>query len=142
MSVANDILNWSGPEGSFTRAVPCPEIPAIDGLLYVRKVSAKEVDAVVAKDDETNSRAAYAAMFASDAAGHRIWREDQVEKLAQKPELLFLIERINYAGREHNGLTDASRKLVSKNLPAGAASGSPASCAAPATPATDSTGDG
>jgi hypothetical protein len=139
MSLGLEILAYTAPDG-FTRAVPVPEIPAFDGKIFVHKVSAKELDAVVAKDDDVNSRARYAALFACDEAGHRLWGDHQVEQIGNKPELLFLIERINYAGRVHNGLTEESRKLVEKNSAGGEESGSPASSAALATPVTASTG--
>jgi len=142
MSLGTEILAFSPPPEAFVRAVPCPEIPAFDKKLFVRKVSAKELDDVVSRDDDANSRARYAVLFACDEAGHRLWGEHQVEQLGGRAALLFLIERINYAGRLHNGLTEESRRVVEKNSAGGEPSGSPACSAAPATPATDSTGGG
>jgi hypothetical protein len=114
MSFGTDLLAFSGApdEGdSFVRAVPLPEIPAMDGKLFVRKVSAAELDSVALKEGEGNSRARYAALFASDAVGHRIWGDHQADSLGKNARLLFVVERINFRGRQHNGLTFESREL-------------------------------
>jgi hypothetical protein len=144
MSFGTELLAFAGgpDEGdSFVRAVPLPEIPAMNGKLFVRKVSAKELDDVALKEDEGNGRARYAVLFASDAAGHRIWGDHQAEALGKNKRLLFLVERINFNGRQHNGLTIESRELVEKNSEPEEENGSPASSAAQPSAGTDSTGD-
>lgn len=144
MSFGTELLAYAGgpDEGdSFVRAVPLPEIPAMNGKLFVRKVSAKELDDVALKEDESNSRARYACLFASDAAGHRIWGDHQADALGKNKRLLFLVERINHHGRTHNGLTAESRELVEKNCETEEANGSPASSVEPRTQVTDSTGN-
>ena len=142
MSLGTELLSFSGTSEAFTRPVPVPELPAFQGKLHVRKVSARELDAVAAKEDDGNSRARYAVIFAANQVGQRIWGDHQAEALGANPHLLFLIERINHNGRQHNGLTEESRALTEKNCGAEEASGSPDSSAAPAPPATGSTGNG
>jgi hypothetical protein len=144
MSFGNDLLAFAGApdEGdSFVRAVPLPEIPAMDGKLFVRKISAAELDAITLNEDEGNFRSRSAVLFASDAAGHRIWGDHQADALGKNKRLLFLVERINHHGRQHNGLTVESRELVAKNSEPEVANGSPASSAEPRTADADSTGD-
>lgn len=144
MSIGSELLAFAGPAdgGDFIRPVPVPEIPAYQGKLFVRRVSAKELDALMAKEDDDNFRARSACLFACNASGQRLWGDHQAEALGKNGRLLFLIERINFNGRTHNGLTVESRELTEKNCEAGAASGSPASSAEPAQPGTDSTGNG
>lgn len=127
MSLGSELL--SATTGDFVRPVPCPELPVFDGKVFVRKVSAKELDDVTADDSAANYRARSAVLFACDASGTRLWRNDQADAVGAKAELLFLVERINHAGRLHNGLTEESRTLTEKNSVGGEASGSPVSSA-------------
>jgi hypothetical protein len=139
-NLGGEILSFAAPDA--LRKVPCPEMPAWDGRLFVRRVSAAELDVVVARDDDRNSRARYAALFACNENGKRLWFDDQAEQLGDRPGLLWLIERITHYGRTLNGLSDENRKAAEKNFEAAEESGSPGSSAAPATRDTASTGGG
>jgi hypothetical protein len=142
MSLGDELLAFCEPTDQFVHPVPCPELPDFDQKLYVRKVSAKELDDVAAKEESGNSRARYAVLFAAKADGTRLWRPEQAEKLGANTSLLWLVERINYAGRLHNGLTEENRRVVEKNSAPAAGNGSHCCSAAPSPPATDSTTSG
>jgi hypothetical protein len=120
--------------------VPTPEWPELDGLLYVRVMSVFEADQLFSRnadEDDGNDRARFVCAVVVDEQHNRVFTDDDAVWLGHKE--INVIERIYWAGREHNGLTEENRKLVRKNLSAAAVSGLPSSSAAPSTPDTVST---
>lgn len=123
-------------------AVPTPELPQWDGQIFVTRVSPRALathwkDA--AEEDSLDERAAFVVLVASDKEGSRIFQEEDVLWLSTTPLLMPLIERLYWAGREFNGLTEENRTAWRKNSKGTGDVGSPSSCAAPSTPALDST---
>ena len=123
-------------------AVPTPELPQWDGQIYVTRVCARALAShwkEAEEDDALDERAAFVSLVASDKDGSRIFQDDDVLWLSTTPFLMPLVERLYWAGRQHNGLTEENRTAWRKNSVGTGDGGSPSSCAAPSTPATAST---
>jgi hypothetical protein len=118
-------------------AVPTPELPAWDGQIFVTRVSPralaehwKDAD----EDDYGDERAAFVVLVASDKDGSRIFQDEDVLWLSTTPFMMPVVERLYWAGRQHNGLTEENRTAWRKNSKSTGGDGSPSSCAAPSTP--------
>ena len=123
-------------------AVPTPELPNWDGQIFVTRVCPRALaehwkDSE--EDDQCDERAAFVALVASDKDGSRIFQDEDVLWLSTSAVLMPLVERLYWAGREHNGLTEENRTAWRKNSKSTGGDGLPSSCAAPSTPATAST---
>jgi hypothetical protein len=125
--------------------VPTPELPQWDGQVYVSRVCARAVadcwrDA--AGDDpaaQLDERARFVCRVATDKEGSRIFQEEDVLWLSCAAALGPMVERLYWAGREVNGLTEENRTAWRKNSNGTAGGGSPSCCAGPATPVSAST---
>jgi hypothetical protein len=138
MAIRDDIKSFVTSAAPAVLAVPTPEIPQWDGQIFVTRVCPRAINNAFKDDDPEDERARWVVEVASDAAGSRIFQAEDVLWLSTTPYLSAMVERLYWAGREINGLTAENREGWRKNLPATAASGSPCSSAAPATPATAS----
>ena len=123
MTFGTELLAFAvPPQGdSFVRPVPCPEIPAMQASCSCARSRPRSLTSWPSGRRDGNCRARYAVLFAAKEAGSRIWGDHQAEALGKNERLLFLVERINYNGRLHNGLTIESRELVEKNSEPGRA---------------------
>jgi hypothetical protein len=121
--------------------VPTPDLPKWDGKIFVRRVASGVVQNFYRRfaADGADTRAAATAWFACDAAGNRIFNDDDVLWLSQTAAMGPTNERIYAAACFVNGLTVENREGWRKNFESTAGSGSPCSSAAPSTPASAST---
>jgi len=125
--------------------VPTPELPRWDGQVYVARVCARAVADFLlgaAGDDpaaQLDERARFVCRVATDRDGSRIFQDEDVLWLSCAAALGPMVERLYWAGREVNGLTEENRTAWRKNSSGAAGGGSPSCCAGPATPASDST---
>jgi len=145
MTLRDEIREFAQSAPPPPLAVPTPDLPQWDGQIYVRRVSTGVINnyfRASAKDLEADSRATLVALLACDAAGNRIFNDDDILWLSQSATLGPTIERLYSAGCYHNGLTEENREGWRKNSASTAESGSPCSCAAPSTPASASTSSG
>lgn len=123
-------------------AVPTPELPQWDGHIFVTRVAARVLASCWKDTDDENSldeRAALVIHVACDKDGSRIFQPEDVEWLSSTPLLSPMVERLYWAGRHFNGLTEESRTAWRKNSASTGGGGSPSSCAAPSPPASGST---
>ena len=98
--------------------VPTPELPEHDGQIGVRAVSGREVAGHwQGKGEETDldERARFVVLFACDLQGSRIFEDGDVAWLSQAAALTPMVERLYWAGRHHNGLTEENRRAFQKN---------------------------
>lgn len=122
--------------------VPTPELPQWDGQIFVGRVSPRAIASHwkdVDGDNTVDERAAFVVLCACDKDGSRIFQMEDVLWLSTGEQLTPLVERLYWAGRYHNGLTDANRTNWQKNSESTGGGGSPSSCAAPSTPVSAST---
>jgi hypothetical protein len=123
-------------------AVPTPELPQWDGQIYVTRVCARALASHwkdAEEEDALDERAAFVSLVASDKEGSRIFQDEDVLWLSTTPFMMPLVERLYWAGRQHNGLTEENRTAWRKNSPGTGDAGLPSSCAAAQAPATAST---
>ena len=115
-------------------AVATPEWPSLDGKLFVRVLSAFEVDAFFSvKDTEDgNDRAKFVCKVLCDADHNRVLDADDAVWLGQKE--VPVVERIYWAGRLHNGLTEENRQAYLKNSGSAAGGGLVSSSPEPSKP--------
>ncbi len=96
-------------------AVATPEWPDVDGKLFIRTLSAKEVDSYFnsADKDEANFRAKLVCIGVVEESGLPVLSESDAAALS---ELEFsVVERLYWAVRTANGMTDENRRAVAKN---------------------------
>ena len=141
MALRDEIKSFVKESSVPVLAVPTPELPQWDGQIFVTRVCAralashwKDAD----EDDALDERAAFVALVASDKDGSRIFQDEDILWLSTTPFMMPLLERLYWAGRWFNGLTDENRQAWRKNLSCTGDGGSPSSCAAPSQPATGS----
>ena len=142
MALRDEIKSFVNAAPMPVMAVPTPELPQWDGQIYVRRVSARALSTHwkdAEDDDSLDERAAFVALVACDKDGSRIFQDEDVLWLSTTPFLMPLVERLYFAGLEHNGLTRENRTAWRKNSKGTGEGGSPSSCAEPSTPATAST---
>lgn len=142
MSLREDIRAFAQSASSPVLPVPTPELPQFDGQIGVARVCPRALAAhwKDQEDDEVlDDRAAFVVLVACDLAGNRIFQEADVLWLSTCAVLSPMVERLYWAGREHNGLTEANRSAWRKNSGSTAGGGSPSSSAVPSTPASVST---
>ncbi len=94
-------------------AVPTPEWPGQNGRIYVRKLSAREMDGWYSRADDDNGRAQFVAMAACDEAGNRIFNDADAVWLGD--EDFSVIDRIFNAAMMHNRSTPAAKAELQKN---------------------------
>ncbi len=96
-------------------AVPTPEWPDLDGQVFVRKLTAGELDTFYAIEDEGQStRARFVALVACDASNVRHFRDTDVADVAG---LAFdVVDRISLAGQKFNGMLKEQQEAKVKNL--------------------------
>jgi hypothetical protein len=120
--------------------VPTPDLPAWDGKIGVTRTTPRMLALHWRdSDDEDNSidgRVRFMILVACDAEGNLIFTEGDVHWLSTCAVLMPTIERLYYAGLEHNGLTEENRGAWRKNSEATAGVGSPTCSAVPALPDT------
>jgi hypothetical protein len=134
MATRDDIKAFVNNSPMPVLAVPTPELPQWDGQIFVRRVCARALAShwKDAEEDEANDeRAAFVSLVASDKDGSRIFQDEDVLWLSTTPLLMPLVERLYWAGRQHNGLTEENRTAWRKNLGGTGDGGLPSSCAAP-----------
>lgn len=94
--------------------VPTPEWPALDGQIYVRKLTAGELDTFYAVEDEGQStRSRFVALVACDEKGERHFKDTDVADIAG---LAFeVIDRISLRGQQFNGMLPHQQEAKLKN---------------------------
>jgi hypothetical protein len=120
MGMRDEIKEFAKTAVSPVLAVPSPELPQWNGQIYVRRVSPRELSTFwqgADDDDAADERAAFAVLVACDAQGSRVFEPGDVDWLATCGLLMPLVERIYWAARAHNGLTEENRRVWEKNLP-------------------------
>jgi hypothetical protein len=93
--------------------VETPEWADQDGAVFVAVESARTFDAYYEAAAKGNGRAVAVAMFARDAAGNRIFRDEDAAWLGDEPFLV--IDRIYAAAMKINYQTPARREDLEKN---------------------------
>jgi hypothetical protein len=142
MALRDDIRSFIQSAPKAVLLVPTPELPQWDGQIYVGRVNLRQIASLWQKADgeeATDERAAFVVAAACDSAGSRIFQPEDILWLSTCEQLTPMVERLYWAAREQNGLTEANRTLWRKNSPGTAGAGSPSCCAALAQPGTDST---
>jgi hypothetical protein len=142
MALRDEIKSFVKDQKAAVLAVPTPELPQWDGQIYVTRVCARALASHWKESDEDESldeRASFVVLVASDKEGSRIFQDEDILWLSTTPLLMPLVERLYFAGMEHNGLTRENRMAWRKNLPGTGDGGLPSSCAAPSIPASAST---
>ena len=142
MALRDDIKSFVKVSPMPVLAVPTPELPQWDGQIFVTRVCTEPWPATGRKPRRTTRLTSGPPSWravASDKDGSRIFQDEDVLWLSTTPFLMPLVERLYWAGRQHNGLTEENRQAWRKNLPSTGDGGSPSSCAAPSQPATAST---
>ena len=146
MAFRDEIKKFVNQAAPALLPLPTPELPDCDGQIFIGRVSEAALAAYWkdAAGDEPggNERAAFVALAACDSAGSRIFQPEDVAWLAASALLTPMIERLYWAAREHNGLTEENRTAWRKNSAGTAGGGSPSCCAARSIPASDSTPTG
>jgi len=94
-------------------AVSTPEWPGQDGKVFVRKLTAREMDCWYNRVEGDNARAQYVAIAACDDAGNRIFGDGDSGWLGNEP--FSVIDRIYEAGMIHNRTTPAAKASMEKN---------------------------
>ncbi len=115
MSLRDSILSARKAKDVSPVSVATPEWPDVDGKLFVRTLSAKEVDTYFssADKDEANFRAKLVCIGVVDESGNPILGEADAAALS---ELEFsVVERLYWAIRSANGMTNENRQAVAKN---------------------------
>lgn len=129
MALRDQIKTYVDATKSPVLSVPTPELPEFDGQIFVSRVSPRSLETYWKDSEEeeelADDRARFAALVACDADGSRIFQSEDVQWLSNSPLLMPMVERLYWAGREHNGLTEENRRAWRKNLPATADVGSP-----------------
>jgi hypothetical protein len=108
----------TGKSDFASKAVPTPEWPAVDGEIFVRKLSAiQRAEFYVSAARLTLSGAAFqsfvVAFCAMDCAGDRCFADADWDKLQHEP--CTVIERIADAADDLNILSDRARGALKKN---------------------------
>ena len=141
MALRDEIKSFVNAAKPQTFPVATPELPQWDGQICVTRVSAHAVADCWHEDnpdDQLDERARFVCLVACDEVGSRIFQEEDVLWLSTCQFLAPIVERLYWAGREVNGLTEENRKAWRKNSPGTGGGGSPSSCAGPATRDSDS----
>lgn len=141
MSLKEDLREFVQSARVPVLPVPTPELPRWDGQIGVTRVSTRALAALWsdAEDEGLDERARFVALVACDLAGNRIFADEDVHWLATSAVLAPVIERLYWAGRAHNGLTQESREAWKKNSAPTEGPGSRCSSAGPCPPDMDST---
>ena len=142
MSLREDIRAYATATFAPVLMVPTPELPQWDGAIGVARCSPRALanhwqDSD--EDEQLDERARFVALAACDAEGNRIFQDGDMLWLSTSALLSPMVERLYWAAREHNGLTEANRKNFRPASAATGGGGSHSSCAGPSTPATAST---
>lgn len=133
MALRDDIKTFVKDAPIPVLAVPTPELPALDGKIFVTRTNQRALAQYwkeVSEDESNDERAAFVVLVASDKDGSRIFQEEDVLWLSTDPHLTSLIEKLYWAGRDINGLTEENRQSWRKNLGSTGGGGLPSSCAA------------
>jgi hypothetical protein len=142
MSLREDIRAFAQAARSPVLPVPTPELPQYDGQIGVTRVCARAIASYWKdqEDDEVvDERAGFVVLVACDLDGNKIFQAEDVLWLSTCAALSPMVERLYWAGREHNGLTEENRRAWRKNSASTAGGGSPSSSAAPSPPVSVST---
>ena len=94
-------------------AVPTPEWPELDGQVFVRKLTAGELDKFYAGDNQGNERARFVALVACDENNERQFKDSDVSDIAELP--FDVIDRIAYKGQWFNKMLSDQREEMQKN---------------------------
>jgi len=113
METLRDKLKGRVKSPARVEPVPTPEWPEFDGQVFVPVVSAKRMDGWYDRLGDGNSRALYAASFACDAVGNRLFTDEDAGWLGEEP--FTVIDRIFAAGMTLNRSTPAAREELRKN---------------------------
>lgn len=142
MSLRDQIKDCVTKAAPVVLAVPTPELPELDGQIHVTRVSPRAMSKCwqdSADENQIDERARFVVLVAADSAGSRIFQDNDVLWLSTCELLAPMVERLYWAGREVNGLTEENRTAWRKNSSGTAEGGSPSSCAALSQQGTDST---
>jgi hypothetical protein len=142
MSIREDIRSWAQQARTPVLPVPTPELPQWDGKIGVTRVSQRAIASYWRDADEDEARdevARFVTLVTCDLDGNRVFTEDDVLWLSTSAVMSPVIQRLYWAGREHNGLTEENRRAWRKNFVPMVGGGSPSSSAGPSTPDTAST---
>jgi len=123
-------------------AVPTPELPELDGQIFATRVSPRAMSKCwqdSAEEKQIDERARFVVLVACDKDGSRIFEDRDVLWLSTCELLTPMVERLYWAGREVNGLTEENRTAWRKNSSGTAEGGLPSSCAEQSQQDTDST---
>ena len=102
--------DWKRPPAL---SVPTPEWPKFDGQIYVRKLTAGELDLFWKNEDAGSERARFVALVACDANSYPLFKETDVGDLAG---LAFEpVDRIAQKGQWFNGMLPEQREARQKN---------------------------
>jgi hypothetical protein len=145
MGLRDEIRSFTQNTKPPVLAVPTPELPQWDGQIFVRRVSPRAFANFWlegADEEDFDERARFAVLAASDADGSRIFQDEDILWLTTCELLTPMVERLYWAGRFHNGLTEENRTSWRKNSPSTGGGGSPSSCAEQSTQVLDSTSTG
>jgi hypothetical protein len=143
MSLREDIRAFAQQAKCPVLMVPTPELPQWDGQIGVTRTTPRMLSKHWKDNDDEDmaldGRVLFVILVACDKDGNQIFDDGDVHWLGTSRVLMPMIERLYYAGLEHNGLTEKNRKDWRKNSEPTAGDGSPSSSAVPSIPATDST---
>ena len=146
MALRDEIKTFVSSQRPAVVPVPTPELPRWDGQTGVTRVCARAVadcwQDADEKEAQLDERARFVALVWVDLAGSRILQDEDVLWLSTSPLLAPMVERLYWAGREVNGLTEENRRSWRKNSGGTGGGGSPSSCAGPAIPDSGSTPTG
>jgi len=141
MALRDEIKTFVTAKKPSLLPVPTPELPQYEGQIFVGRVNPRAItDCFKPTEDgdvDADERARFVQLVACDAAGSRIFQPEDVLWLSTNEELTPFVERLYWAGRYHNGLTEENRTAWRKNLSSTAGSGSPCSSAVASTPVSD-----
>lgn len=119
MAIRDEIKAFVKDAPAAVLAVPTPELPQWDGQIFVTRVSPRALATHwkdTEEEDALDERAAFVVLVTSDKDGSRIFQDEDVLWLSTTPLLMSLVERLYWAGRQHNGLTEENRTAWRKNL--------------------------
>lgn len=109
--------------------VATPEWPDLDGKLFVKVLSAYQVDEVFSEVEQSeNERARIVSRTMCDSDGRRVLDNDDELQIGYKESPV--VERFYWAARFANGLTVENRDTFRKNLNRAADGGLPSTSAA------------
>lgn len=93
--------------------VETPEWPAYNGQIFVRKLTAADLDRFYAVDSDESERARFVCLVACNADGDRIFKDSDAADVAKFE--FETINRISIEGQRFNGMLGDQRETTAKN---------------------------